>query len=328
MIRTAHCRTIVSAVVIASCCAAAPTPAVAQEHYPERLIKIIVPFQAGGALDTLARIVADRLSARWGKPVVVENRPGASGNIGAEAVANANPDGYTLLIAPPPPLAVNQHLFDNLRFDASAFVAVTVVASAPNVLVARPALPAGSLSELIALAKAQPGKLNYGSTGKGGTPHLSAEMLKSLAGIDIVHVAYKNPPQILNDMLGGSIDLTFANLIDVLPLIESGKVKALAVGGAHPSPLLPDVPVLATTLPGFISTTWYAVAAPPKTPPEVAEKLSSGIAAALKEPETMARLQALKATLVLSSPSEAAAFIAEESARWRRIILSAGIKPE
>ncbi|MDP1583270.1 MAG: tripartite tricarboxylate transporter substrate binding protein [Bradyrhizobium sp.] len=315
----------------AGLCLSASTLALAQQAqqaYPDRPIKIIVPFPAGGALDTLARVVAYKLSSRWDKPVVVENRPGATGNIGAEAVAKAEPDGYTLLVAPPPPLAVNQYLFDNLRFDPSAFVPVTVIASAPNVLVGRTGLRAGSLRELIALAKAEPGTLTYGSTGKGGTPHLSAEILKSLAGIDLLHVAYKNPPQIMNDMLGGSVDLTFANLIDAMPLIEAGKLKAFAVGSATRSPLLPSVPALVETLPGFVSTTWYAMAAPPKTPHWIAEKLHSAIAAALREPETMAKLQALKAVPVLNTPLEAAAFITEDSARWRKVIVAAGIKAD
>ena len=307
---------------------AAPTTAIGQDQYPDRLIKIIVPFPAGSTPDTLARIVADKLQSKWSKPVIVENRPGATGNIGAEAVAKAEPDGYTLLVAPPPPLAVNQHLFDNLRFDPAAFVPITVIAAAPNVLVARPGLAVGSVQELIALAKSQPGKLTYGSTGRGSTMHLSAEMLKSLAGIDMVHVAYKSLPQYLNDMLGGSIDLAFANLIEAFPLVESGRLKALGVGSAKRSALLSNVPALAETIPGFVSTTWFAMAAPPKTPPQIVQKLSSAIAGALREPDSMARLQNLKATPILNSPSEAAAFIAEESERWRKVIVAAGIKPE
>jgi tripartite-type tricarboxylate transporter receptor subunit TctC len=305
---------------------ATPAAATGQDQYPERLIKIIVPFPAGGTPDTMARIVADKLQSKWGKPVVVENRPGATGNIGAEAVAKAEPDGHTLIVAPPPPFAVNQHLFGNLRFDPSAFVPITVIAASPNVLLARPGLAVGSLQELIALAKSKPGKLTYGSTGKGSTMHLSAEMLRSRAGIDLVHVPYKSLPQYLNDILGGSIDLGFGNVIEAFPQIESGRLKALAVGSAERSPLLRDVPALAETMPGFLSTTWFAVAAPPRTPPQIAQKLSSAIAVALREPDAAAKLQKLKATPVLNSPAEAAAFFRAESERWRKVIVAAGIK--
>jgi tripartite-type tricarboxylate transporter receptor subunit TctC len=304
------------------------TDALAQDHYPDRPIKIVVPFPAGGAPDTLARILSEKLASKWGKPIVVENRPGATGNIGAEAAARAEPDGYTLIFSPPPPFVINQHLFPDLRFDPSAFIPISVMAEVPNVLVTRSGLPAGNLQELIALAKAQPGKLTYGSTGKGGTPHLSAEMLKTLAGVSILHVPYKNSPQVLNDMLGGSVDLTFANLIDTLPLIAAGKLKALGVGGAERSPYLPAVPALSEAMPGFISTTWFALAAPPKTPTGIVRKLAAAVVETLSQPDATARLQMLKATPILSTPSEAAAFFADESERWRKVIIAAGVRQE
>jgi tripartite-type tricarboxylate transporter receptor subunit TctC len=306
----------------------APATVAAQDQYPTQLIKIVVPFPPGGTPDTMARIVADRLQSRWGKPVIVENRPGATGNLGAEAVAKAEPDGYTLLVAPPPPFAVNQHLFAKLRFDPSAFAPVTVIAAAPNVLVARPDLPAGSVAELVSLAKSRPGTLKYGSTGRGSTMHLSAEMLKSLAGIDVIHVAYKSLPEYVNDMLGGSIDLAFANIIEAYPLVQAGRLKVLGVGSAKRSALMPNVPAIAETIPGFVSTTWFGVAAPPGTPAPIVEKLSSTIAGALREPGSMARLEELNATPILSSPAEAAAFIREESERWRKVIVAAGLGHE
>ena len=299
-----------------------------QGQYPDRPIKIIVPFAAGGAVDTMARIVGDKLASAWNQPVVIENRAGASGSVGAEAVAKAEPDGYTLLISPPPPLAINQHLFANLRFDPAAFAPITVIAGAPNVLLVRPGLAAGSVPELIALAKSQPGKLTYGSAGRGSTPHLSAEMLKSLAGIEMAHVAYKSVPQAVNDVVGGSIDLTFGTLVDSLGLVQSGRLKALGVGSANRSAVLSDVPTLAETLPGYLSMTWYAAVAPPKTPAQIIEKLSGAIAKALREPEATAKLEALQATPILNSPSEATAFIAADSERWRKVIVSAGLKPE
>lgn len=304
-----------------------PATATGLDQYPERLIKIVVPVPAGTVPDTFGRIVADKLQSKWGKPVIVENRPGAALNIGTEAVAKAEPDGYTLLVAPTGPLVINQHLY-NLRFDPMALVPITVIAAAPNVLVVRPGLGVGSVPELIALAKSQPGKLTYASTGRGTTMHLTAEMLKSHAGFEIAHVAYKGIPQYLNDMLGGNIDLAFANLIDVFPLLQDGRLKAIAVGSTERIALLRNVPALAETIPGFVSTAWYAVAAPPKTPPQIVQKLSSALIEGLKEPASMARLEGIKATPVLNSPSEAAAFFREESARWRKVIVAAGIKPE
>jgi tripartite-type tricarboxylate transporter receptor subunit TctC len=307
---------------------AAPTTVIGESQYPDRPIKIIVPFAAGGAVDAMARIVADRLTSEWKQPVVVDNRVGASGNVGAEAVARAEPDGYTLLISPPPPLAINQHLFANLRFDPAAFVPITVIAGAPNVLLARPGLAASSVTELITLAKSQPGKLNYGSAGRGSTPHLSVEMLKSHAGIDMAHVAYRSVPQAVNDVVSGSIDITFGTLVDSLGLIQTGRLKALGVGGAKRTAVLSDVPALAETLPGYLSTTWYAAVAPPKTPPAIVGKLSAAIAKALRESEAFARLERLQATPILNSPAEASAFIAADSERWRKVIVAAGLKPE
>jgi tripartite-type tricarboxylate transporter receptor subunit TctC len=306
----------------------APTTAIGESQYPDRPLKIIVPFAAGGAVDTMARIVADKLTSEWKQPVVVDNRVGASGNVGAEAVARAEPDGYTLLISPPPPLAINQHLFANLRFDPAAFVPITVIAGAPNVLLARPGLAASSVTELITLAKSQPGKLNYGSAGRGSTPHLSVEMLKSLAGIDMAHVAYRSVPQAVNDVVSGSIDITFGTLVDSLGLIQTGRLKALGVGGAKRTAVLSDVPALAETLPGYLSTTWYAAVAPPKTPPAIVGKLSAAIAKALRESEVFARLERLQATPILNSPAEASAFIAADSERWRKVIVAAGLTPE
>ncbi len=300
----------------------------AQAEFPDRLIKIIVPFAAGSANDAVARIVADKMAARLGKPVVVENRPGATGNIGAEVVARAKPDGYTLLIAPPPPFVINRHLFSSLPFDPAALVPVTVIAAVPNVLVAKPALPVRNVHELIALARSQPGKLTYGSTGRGSTPHLAAELLNTLAGTDIVHVSYKGAPLVLNDVVGGSVDLAFVNLIDAWPLIGTGKLKALAVCTAERIADLSDVPALTETLPGFVSTAWYALAAPPMTPEPIVNKLSATVVEAMREPDALAKLKNLRAEPILNSPSQAVAFFADEEARWRRVIVAAAIKPE
>jgi tripartite-type tricarboxylate transporter receptor subunit TctC len=234
---------------------AAPAGALAQDNYPSRMIKIIVPVPPGASVDILPRIVADKLAARWGQPVIVENRLGGALNIGAEAVAKAEPDGYTLLATPPPPLAINQNLYPKLGFDPNAFVPVTVVAAISNVLVANPAVPFSTIRGLIAFAKANPGKLTYASSGVGSTPHLAMELLKIQAGIEIVHVPYKG--LLPTDLLAGHVDLMFNNLGNTLPQIKSGALKVLAVGSEKRLAAFPDVPAMSEIFPGFVSTTWF-----------------------------------------------------------------------
>jgi tripartite-type tricarboxylate transporter receptor subunit TctC len=305
-----------------------PIGAGAQPDYPNRSVKIIVPFAAGGISGVLARLVAERLHDKFGQPFIVENRAGASGNIGAEAVARAEPDGYTLLVTPPPPLAINQSLFQVLRFNPAAFVPVTVIAAAPNVLVVRPDAPAATIKELIAFAKANPGKLSYASTGSGGTPHLTAEMFKRVAGVEVVHVPYKGMPPALTDLLGGRVDMMFANLADALPHINGGKLRALGIATPARFPGLPDVPTVSETLPGFVSETWFAMVAPPRTPAPIAARLSLAVSEALRMPEIAHTIRELSVAPVGSSPDEAAAFLKLETDRWRNIIVSAAIKPD
>jgi len=302
--------------------------AIAQGSYPNRPIKLVLPYAAGGLVDLLARLVTEKLAISWGEPVIVEARPGASGNLGAEAVSRAEPDGYTLLVTPPPPLAINQHLYPKLGFDPATLVPATVIASAPNVLVVRPNLPVSSIEDLIAFAKANPNKLSYASTGSGGTPHLTAEMFKAASGIQIVHVPYRGMPPAFVDLLAGHVDMMFANLGDSLPHIRSGRLKVLGVGSRTRLPALPDTPAMSELLPGFISDTWYAIVAPPKTPSEIPNKISSAVAQALKLPDVVKRLEELSVTPVGSSPAEAAEFIRQDSERWRQVIVSAAIKPE
>ena len=305
---------------------AIPNRAVAQDSYPSKPIKIIVPFAAGSAVDTLPRLVAERLSARWGQPIVVENKPGAAGNIGAEFVARADPDGYTLLSSPPPPLVINQNLYPKLGFDPAAFVPVTVIASAPNVLVINPKLPVKNFQDFIEYAKTHPGQLNYASPGNGSTPHLTAELLKMHSSIQIVHVAYKGGAPAVADLLGGQVDMMFANLGDVLQHINSGKLIALAVGSEKRYPALPDLPTLAERFPGFVSIAWYAIVAPPKTSPEVAAKLSAAIKHVLQQPEVAARLRDMSATPGGGTPAQTAAFMKEEAERWGKVISTVGVK--
>jgi tripartite-type tricarboxylate transporter receptor subunit TctC len=207
-----------------------PGVAVAQADYPNRMIKIVVPLPAGGIADFLPRIVADKLAAMWRRPVIVENRPGAALNLGAEVVANAPPDGYTLLASPAPPLAINQSLYAGLKFDPNQFVPVTILAQSPNVLMVHPRIPVSSLQELVTFAKANPGKLSYASSGAGGTPHLTMELLRSLTGIELVHVPYKGLGQALTDLLGGHVDMMFNNLGNAAEPVKEGRLKGLGIG--------------------------------------------------------------------------------------------------
>jgi tripartite-type tricarboxylate transporter receptor subunit TctC len=308
--------------------ALAALPALAQEgSFPERPIRIVVPFPPGGANDTVTRIVAERLSARFGQPVVVENKPGAAGNIGAEAVARANPDGYTLLASAPPPLVINHSLYPQLGFDPTRFVPITVMVAAPNVLVVHPRVAATNATEFIALAVQQPGRLNYASTGSGGTPHLSFEWFNSLAGIRVTHVPYKGA-QAYPAVLSGEVDAMFMNLSDALPHLRSGKLKALAVASDREVAALPGVRPLSQVLPGFVSLTWFGLAAPPDTPSALADKLAVATAEALRHPETARRLAELQLQPVGESPARTAAFFSEEAERWRTVIRSAHIQPD
>jgi tripartite-type tricarboxylate transporter receptor subunit TctC len=277
--------------------AAGSMAASAQDAYPSRPIKIIVPVPPGATADTLPRIVANKLTARWGQPVIIENRGGAANNLGAEVVARAEPDGYTLLASPPGPLVTAQSMYPNLAFDPTAFVPVTVLAALPNTLVTRPSLPVANLAELVAYAKANPGKLNYASAGSGGTPHLAAEALQIAAGIRMVHIPYKGLAPALTDVLAGHVDMMFDNVGNTLQHIKQGRVRGIAVGSKERLPELPGVPTLAETYPDFYSATWFAIVAPPKTS-------------------------------VGNSPVEMSVFLKEETERWHKVIATAGIKPE
>ena len=312
-------------IALTACLCVAPVLAVAQDAYPDRAIKIIAPVGAGSVADLVPRLVAERLAGLWGTPVYIENRPGGNTNIGAEAAARAEPDGYTLLAAPATTLAVNPSLFPKLTAALTAFVPVTVLADQPNVLVANPKLPFSNARELIAFAKANPGKLTYASPGVGSLQHLSMELLASMTGITLLHVPYKDLPEAVNDVVAGRVDLLFDNLGSAAPLIKSGNLKAIAVGSRRRNALLPDLPSLSEAVPGFRSVTWFAIVAPPKTPPGIAAKLSAAIAEILKTADVTNRFRDLYATPVGSSPADTAAFFAEERERWRSTVVSAGI---
>ena len=297
------------------------------QDWPARAVRIIVPFPAGGSADLLPRLVGEKLAARWGQPVVVENRPGAAGNIGAEAVFKSEPDGYTLLSAPPPPLVINKLLYPKLAYDSSQFVPASVIAAIPNVLLVHPKTGVSTVQEFIALARANPGKLNYASQGSGTTSHLTAELFKTMAGgLAITHVPYKGTAPALADLLSGQVEMMCDNLGVSLQHVRSGKLKALGVGSERRVPALPEVPALAELLPGFVAVAWFGIVAPPNTPAAIAEKISAGVAEALRQPDILKRFSDISAEPIGSSPSEMAAFMRQETERWGAVIRAAGVK--
>ncbi|HET7364546.1 MAG TPA: tripartite tricarboxylate transporter substrate binding protein [Burkholderiales bacterium] len=302
--------------------------ALAQE-WPAKPVRIIVPFPAGGSADLMPRAVAEKLAQKWGQPVIVDNRPGAAGNIGADAVFRADADGYTLMSSPPPPLVINKLLYPRLSYDPDEFVAITVIGAIPNVLLVNPQVPAASVAELIAYAKAHPGKLNYASQGSGSTSHLTAELFKAMAGgLQIAHIPYKGTAPALTDLLAGQVDMMCDNLGVSLPHVRSGRLKALAVASKSRFPGLPDVPALAETLPGFESVAWFGIVAPPKTSPAIAEKVAVGVQEALKQADVRKRLADLSAEPLGYGPAETAAFMRQETERWGAVIRAAHVKVE
>jgi len=297
------------------------------QEYPTKPIRIVVPYPAGGSADLLPRIFAEKLSAKWGQPVVFENRPGAGGNIGAEFAYKAEPDGYTLFATAPGPLVVNQNLFRKLAFDPAQFVPVSVMAAIPNVFLINPKVPARNVDELIVYARANPGKLNYGSQGNGTTSHLTAELFKSAAGgLNIAHVPYKGSAPAMAALLGGEIDLMFDNLGVTLQHVKSGKLKVLAVGSEKRVASLPEVPTMSEILSGFSSVAWFGIVAPPKTPAPIAEKLSAAVAEAIRQPDVARRLAAMSAEPIGGTPAEMAVFMKRDGERWKGVIESAQVK--
>ena len=297
------------------------------QEWPVRTVRIVVPFPPGGSADLMPRAVAERLAEKWGQPVIVENRPGAAGNIGADMVFRAAPDGYTLLSAPPPPLVINKLLYKNLPYDAEKFVPISVIGAIPNVLLVHPKTQVATVQEFIALAKANPGKLNYASQGNGTTSHLTAELFKSMAGgLQITHVPYKGTAPALADLLGGQVEMMCDNLGVSLAHVRSGRLKALAVASARRFPGLPEVPALAESLPGFEAVAWFGIVAPPGTPAAVAQKVSAGVAEALQQPDVRKRLSDLSAEPMGLSPAQTAEYMLRETERWASVIRAANVK--
>jgi tripartite-type tricarboxylate transporter receptor subunit TctC len=301
-------------------------PAAADE-YPGKPIRMVVPYPAGGTVDILARLIGAKLQAAWGQPVVVDPRTGAGGNVGAELVAKAEPDGYTLLLTASPPLTSNVALYRDLPFNPlTDFAPVSLLCEVPNVLEVAPQVPAHTAAELVALAKAKPGTLNFASQGNGTTSHLAGEMLKLKAGIDIVHVPYRGSAPALNDLVAGKVDLMFDNLVSSVPMIRAGNLRALAVGSAQRATSLPDVPTLKEAGLDFETTAWFAIVAPARTPPPIVARWSAAAADALRQPDVAARLADLGAITVASTPEVLGARMREEIATLGVLIRAAKIK--
>ena len=304
----------------------AALPGAGAQDYPSRPVKIIVPFPAGGTADVMPRVIGEWLSRKWGQPVVVENRTGAAGNIGAEAVAKAEPDGYTLLSAPPPPLVINQNLYPKLGFDPTEFVPIVIMGRVPNALVINAKLPFNSVAELIAYAKANPGKLTSATQGNGTTSHLTSELFQLMADVKFQHVPYRGSAPALTDLVAGSVDLMFDNLGVSLPLVKGGQLKLLGVATPKRMASLPDVPTIAETLPGFESAAWFAIVAPPKTPQTVVDKINADVNEALRQGDIVQRLAQLSAEPIGGTPQATAAYMREEIERWHKVIKAANVK--
>jgi tripartite-type tricarboxylate transporter receptor subunit TctC len=298
-------------------------------NYPNGPIKVIVTVSAGGGVDTVTRIVADKLQKRFGQPVVVENRVGAGGNIAGEAVFTAAADGYTLLASPPNTITINALLHLSVNFDPAAFEPVAVMSKLPNALLVRPDFPATTARQFLAYAKANPGKLNYASQGIGATSHLTAELFMTATGTKLIHIPYKGTAPALNDIIAGQVDLMFTEVSTALKLHEAGKVRILAVATDKRLGVLPDIPTLEEVgVPNFLSDTWNAISAPPKTPHAVRAKLNAAINDVLNDQDVVARFKALNLQPVGGSLDDTRKFVIEETRRWSEVIRKAGIKPQ
>jgi len=301
----------------------------AAQQYPAKPIRVVVPFPSGGPSDIVGRVVSQKLSEAWGQPVIVDNRAGAGGAIGTEYVAKGPADGYQILHGTIGGLAVAMSLQPNRGYDTLRdFVPITQTVTVTNFLVVHPTVPAKSVRELIALAKTRPGKLNYASSGSGTGPHLAGELLKYMAGIDLTHVPYKGSAPGLTAMLSGEVDITFENSLLVMPHIASGKVRPLGVTGTQRSKLLPALPTIAETLPGYNASGWYGFVAPAATPKDVVVKLSAEMVRILRQPDVVTRLAGQGAEPVASTPDEFAAFIRAEIDKWSKLVAAARMRAE
>ena len=298
------------------------------QNFPTRPIRLVVPFPAGGTTDILAREVGQRLSVTLGQPVVIDNRPGAAGNIGSDLVAKSAPDGYTLLMCTVSTHAINPNLYAKLPYDhVRDFAPVILVAGVPNVLEVTPALPVNSVADLIKLAKEKPGQINFASSGSGTSIHLSGELFKTMAGVDMTHVPYKGSAPAITDLMGGQVQVMFDNLPSSLQQIKAGKLRAIAVTSAKRAPALPDVPTIAESgLPGFEASSWFGIVAPAGTPPAIIARINADIDQWLQSPDVKEKLLAQGAIAAGGTPEQFAAHIRSETEKWAKVVKASGAK--
>ena len=305
---------------------ATAAPALGQA-YPTKPIRIVAPSTPGDAPDVIARLVADKLSVALGQQVVVDNKPGAGGVVGSESVAKAPPDGYTLIMGNAGSHGINAAVYSRLPYDIQRdFAPVSQVAIAPNVMVINPSVPANSVAEFIAYAKSQPGKLSYASGGNGSSAHMSMELFKAMAGIDVQHIPYKGSSPALTDLIGGQVSVFIGNMPPTVPHIKSGKLRALAVTTKSRSALMPELPTISDTLPGYETVAWFGVLAPAGTPPEIVNRLSAEIGRIARSPEMREKLVAMGAEPVGGTPEEFKAVIDRDIAKWKPLAQKVGIK--
>jgi tripartite-type tricarboxylate transporter receptor subunit TctC len=297
----------------------------AQTAWPAKQIRILVGYAAGGSTDVTARILGQALSERLGQPVIIENRPGAAGNLAADATAKADPDGYTLMMGTSTTLATNPSLYKSLPFDVHTdFAPITLTAFIPNLLVVNPSVPANNVPDFIAYLKANPDRLNFGSAGNGSSQHIAGALFNSLAGARMIHVPYRGGAPAVNDLLGGQVEVIFAPLVEVLQQVRADKVRALGITTATRSPLLPDVPPIAETLAGYEVRLWNGLLAPAKTPPEIIDRINRAAVDALHSGDVKAKLAEQGSEPVGNTPAEFKAFIGSELVKWRRLVEISG----
>ena len=299
-------------------------------NWPSKTIRIVVPFSAAGTTDILARSVATEMQKAWGQSVVVENRPGAGGNLGSDVVAKAAPDGYTLLVGAVSPQAINVTLYPNMPYDVMRdFAHITLIAAVPNVLEVHPSVPVKTVRELIALAKSKPGQLTYASSGSGTSIHLSAELFKTMAGVDMLHIPYKGSAPAITDLVGGQVNLMFDNLPSSIAQIKAGKLRPIAVTTLKRSPALPDIPTIAESgLPGYDASSWFGMHAPAGTPRDIISKIHAVVTRSLQTPQMIERLSTQGAQPVGNTPEEFTEFLRAEIAKWAKVVKASGARVE
>ncbi len=296
--------------------------------WPQKLIRIVVANPTGGTADMIPRLIAEPLGIKLGQSIIVVNRPGAAGNIAAEYVFNAEPDGYTLMVSTPAPLSISVSLFTKLNYDPAKFVPLTVLAMQPNMLMIHPSLPVQTVQELIAYGKANPDKLNYASQGNGSTAHLTAELFKLKTGTRMLHVPYLGNPPAIAGLLAGYVNVMFGNGDNIMPNVRSGKLRLLAVTSSKRLASMPDIPTVNEIVPGILASVWFGLVAPPRTPPAIAARLSATVVDILRSPDIARRIAEAGALVVGNTPDEMAAWMKEETERWRAVIKAGNIRAD